>query len=246
MSKRVLIIGGSSAIAISVARRYAADGARIGLIARRAEAIRSLQADLKVRGATEVEGWVVDATDIEGQAKVLDEAWTRFDGIDHLLVAFGVLPDQSVCQTNVSVALSSFDVNARSVIAALTDVANRFERQGRGVIGVIASPAGVRGRASNYVYGAAKASVINFCSGLRQRLASRGVRVVTILPGFVDTPMTRNFSKGMLWAQPSSVGSDIYSAMNKGAHYCYTPWFWRYINFAVNCIPEEIFIRLKL
>lgn len=176
--------------------RYAARRARIALIGRRAEALDALAADLRVRGASEVDAWVLDVNDIARHADCLEAAWRRFDGIDHALVAHGVLPDQAECQVNVAAALASFDTNARSVLALLTDLANRFERQASGAIGVISSPAGDRGRASNYVYGAAKAAVTNLASGLRHRLAARGVRVVTILPGFVDTPMTAAFPKG--------------------------------------------------
>ena len=185
MSQRLLIIGGTSAIATAVARRYAARGARIGLVARREEANSALQADLSVRGATEVDGWALDANDIEEHSKVFDIALQRFGGWDHVLVAYGVLPDQGLCKTDVGAALDSFDTNARSVIALFTnlanraDLANRFEQQGNGVIAVISSPAGERGRASNYVYGAAKAAVTVFLSGLRHRLLASGVRVLT-------------------------------------------------------------------
>jgi decaprenylphospho-beta-D-erythro-pentofuranosid-2-ulose 2-reductase len=246
MSERLLIIGATSAIATAVARRYAQRGARIGLIARRADALDALAADLRVRGAAEVATWVLDANDIARHAGCLDAAWKRFDGVDHALLAHGVLPDQAECQASVAAALASFDTNARSVLALLTDLANRFERQGSGTIGVISSPAGDRGRASNYVYGAAKAAVTNLASGLRHRLAGRGVRVVTILPGFVDTPMTAAFPKGPLWATPERVADDIERALARGFGAVYTPWFWRWIMLLIRHVPERLFVRTRL
>lgn len=246
MSERLLVIGATSAIATAVVRRYAARAARIGLIGRRADALQALAADLRVRGAAQVDTWALDANDIAQHAAVLDAAWRRFDGVDHALVAHGVLPDQSECQASVSAALASFDTNARSVLALLTDLANRFERQGGGAIGVISSPAGDRGRASNYVYGAAKAAVTNLASGLRHRLAARGVRVVTILPGFVDTPMTAALPKGALWATPEKVAADIDRALARGFGVVYTPWFWRWIMLIIRHVPERIFVRTKL
>lgn len=246
MNERLLIIGATSAIATAVARRYAGRKARIGLIGRRADALDALAADLRVRGAAEVDAWVLDANDIAGHAACLDAAWRRFEGFDHALVAHGVLPDQAQCEASVTAALASFDTNARSVLALLTDLANRFEQQGSGAIGVISSPAGDRGRASNYVYGAAKAAVTNLASGLRHRLAGKGVRVVTILPGFVDTPMTAAFPKGPIWATPERVAADIDRALARGFGAVYTPWFWRWIMLLIRHVPERLFVKTRL
>jgi len=127
-----------------------------------------------------------------------------------------------------------------------TQLANQFEAQRHGVIAVVSSVAGDRGRRSNYVYGAAKAAVSAFTSGLRQRLYSKGVSVVTIKPGFVNTPMTAAFNKGALWAAPETVASAIVRAMDRGASIIYTPWFWRPIMWLVKAVPETIFRRLKL
>jgi short-subunit dehydrogenase len=131
-------------------------------------------------------------------------------------------------------------------MALCTLLANQFEDQGHGVIAVISSVAGDRGRQSNYVYGAAKAAVTAFTSGLRQRLYPKGVRVVTIKPGFVSTPMTAAFKKGALWATPDKVAADIVRAMAGGTAVIYTPWFWRPIMWIIRCVPETIFRRLKL
>lgn len=242
----MLVIGATSAIATAVARRYAGRAARIGLIGRREDALEALAADLRVRGAAEVDAWALDANDIAAHAACLDAAWRRFDGVDHVLIAHGVLPDQAACEVDAAAALASFDTNASSVLGLLTDLANRFERQGSGAIGVISSPAGDRGRASNYVYGAAKAAVTNLASGLRHRLASKGVRVVTILPGFVDTPMTAALAKGPLWAAPDRVAADIDRALARGFGALYTPWFWRWIMLAIKHVPERLFVKTRL
>jgi hypothetical protein len=242
----VLIIGATSAIALAVARRYATRGARMYLGGRRAEAVRAVADDLRVRGASEVDLATLEAMDTAQHRPVLDAAWNRWGGLDVALVAHGLLPDQARAQASVEETLATFDTNARSVIALLTDLANRFEAQRAGVIGVISSPAGDRGRASNYVYGAAKAAVTNFASGLRHRLHRSGVRVVTILPGFVDTPMTAEFPKGPLWAKPENVAADIERALQGGNGEFYTPWFWRWIMLLVRHLPNRVFLRTKL
>lgn len=246
MTERFLIIGATSAIAHAVARRFAARGAQLCLIARNPTALEAHASDLRTRGATAVHTHLLDAHDTPHHAAVMAQAFAAFGGFDCALVAYGSLPDQRACETSVDGTLLAFDTNARSVIALLTLLANAFEQQGSGVIGVISSPAAERGRASNYVYGAAKAAVSAFTSGLRQRLHAKGVRVLTISPGFVDTPMTEAFTKGALWAQPERVATDIDKALRSGFGNVYTPWFWRWIMRIICAIPERLFVRLKL
>lgn len=243
---RILIIGATSAIAQATARLFAAEGAQLYLVGRDPLRIAAAAADLRVRGATEVATATLDANDISHHAEVLDAAWSQWRGFDAVLVAHGVLPNQQQSQASVEVALASFDTNARSTIAVLTDLANRFEAQGAGVIAAISSPAGGRGRASNYVYGAAKGALAIFLSGLRQRLHARGVRVLTILPGFVDTPMTISFKKGPLWSSPEKVAAGIKQSMYSGFGEIYVPSYWRWIMAVIKMIPERLFVRVKI
>ena len=246
MSDRLLLIGANSTIAHALARRYAARRARLFLVGRDAVALQARADELRGLGAADVRIDVLDANDIERHAAVVDAAFAAFDGLDAALLAHGVLPDQAACEASVMPMLAAFDTNARSVVALLTPIANRFEQQRSGVIAVISSPAADRGRASNYVYGAAKAAVSVFASGLRQRLRASGVRVVTISPGFVDTPMTTSFRKGAVWASPERVAADIDRALASGFGTVYTPWFWRWIMLVIRSIPERLFVRLKL
>lgn len=246
MSERILIVGATSAIAHAVARRYALRHASLFLVGRRGEALEANAADLRVRGAEDVRAATLEADDLPHHAEVIATAFAAYRGFDAALVAWGTLPDQAASEKSTAATLASFDVNARSVIALLTDLANRFEGQGHGAIGVLSSPAGDRGRASNYVYGAAKAAVTVFASGLRNRLHKKGVRVLTIAPGFVDTPMTAGFKKGALWAKPEKVAEDIERALQKGFGVVYTPWFWRWIMAIIRLVPERIFVKLRL
>jgi decaprenylphospho-beta-D-erythro-pentofuranosid-2-ulose 2-reductase len=107
--------------------------------------------------------------------------------------------------------------------------------QDRGTIAVISSVAGDRGRQSNYVYGSAKALVSAYASDLRQRLAKKGVAVLTIKPGFVSTPMTAHLKQGALTR-----------AIDKRATVLYTPGFWRLIMLIIKHIPEFVFVKIKL
>ena len=121
-----------------------------------------------------------------------------------------------------------------------------MEARGHGTLAVIGSVAGDRGRQSNYVYGTAKGMVATFMHGLRNRLHKSGVQVLLIKPGFVDTPMTAEFDKGPIWAQPQDIAQGILKGIDKNKSEIYLPFFWRYIMMIIKMIPEKIFVRLSL
>jgi hypothetical protein len=244
--QRILIIGATSAIAEAAARLFAGRGDALFLAARNSERLQGIAADLSVRGASLVETGEFDARAYDSAPALLHTATERLGGLDAALIAHGTLSDQAACQVSIDRMREEFDINALSVMALCTELANQFEAQGHGVIAVISSVAGDRGRQSNYVYGTAKAAVTAFTSGLRQRLYPKGVRVVTIKPGFVSTPMTAAFKKGALWATPARVAAEIVGAMDGGKAVLYTPWFWRPIMWIIRSVPENVFRRLRL
>ena|ERR1700722_419281 len=243
---RIVIMGATSAIAEATARRFAARGDALFLVARNAQRLQAIADDLQLRGAHTVHRFTLDASDLDRFPAMLEAASAQMGGIDAALIAHGTLSDQLACQASTDLLQREFATNAVSFMALCTHLANRFEAQHHGVIAVISSVAGERGRQSNYVYGAAKAAVTAFTSGLRQRLYPLGVRVVTIKPGFVATPMTAAFKKGVLWASPEAVAKLIVHAMDTGAAVVYTPWFWRPIMWIIRSVPESIFRRLKM
>lgn len=244
--QKVVIIGATSAIAESTVRLYAARGAQLFLVARNVERLKDIADDLRVRGAQEVFQASLDVNDVQDHARLIEQVWTSLGHVDVLLVAHGTLPDQTQCEVSVDLALKEFATNGTSTIALLTAVAPCFESQRKGVIAVISSVAGDRGRQSNYLYGSAKAAVTAFTSGLRQRMAKVGVNVLTIKPGFVDTPMTRDFKKGALWAKPDDIARGIVRASDRGRGVIYLPWFWLPIMLIIRHIPEFVFKRIKL
>ena len=245
--RKILIIGATSAIAEATARLFAARGDALFLVARNAEHLRAVVADLNVRGAARTDNATLDATDFAAHEAVLDRAERDLGGIDVALIAHGTLSDQAQCERSLDALRREFDTNAISTIALLTSLANRMEARRSGTLAVISSVAGDRGRQSNYVYGAAKAAVSTFLGGLRQRLAKSGVTVLTIKPGFVDTPMTAGIAnKGALWAQPEHIAAGIVKAIDGRRNIVYLPWFWRWIMLVIRHIPEPIFKRVKL
>ncbi len=244
--KRILIIGATSAIAEHCARIWAARGDSLHLVARNEQHVQVIASDLKVRGASEVTTYVTDLNDMDKHEELLDVADAVIGSVDVVLIAHGTLPNQKSCELSVHETLAEIQTNALSTISLLTLIANRFEARKSGTICVISSVAGDRGRASNYVYGSAKAMVTAFTSGLRQRLHKANVSVVTIKPGFVDTPMTREFKKGFLWARPSAVAKKIVEAIDKKKSEVYAPSFWWMVMLIIKVIPAKIFKGIRL
>lgn len=244
--KQILIVGACSAIVMQTARQFANAGASIFLLARNEEQLKSLSLDLKTRGSPKVVYKVFDALNFEAHEAIFAEVLKELPELDTLLIGYGTLSDQSRAQRDVHYMLSQISTNYQSVISLTSICANFFEAKARGMIAVISSVAGDRGRQSNYVYGSAKAGLNVYLQGLRNRLASKGVNVLTIKPGFVDTPMTANIKKNFLFASAQSVGQGIYQAMCQGRNEVYLPWYWFWIMLIIKAIPESIFKKLKL
>jgi short-subunit dehydrogenase len=243
---RVLIIGATSAIAQEVAKIYAANGSQLFLVARNSQKLEQVVKDLKVRGADNIEQLSLDLANIEDHEQIVTAADKFMSGIDIVLIAHGTLPDQKSCENSVINTVQELQINFLSTVSLLTLLANYFEKQASGCIAVISSVAGDRGRQSNYVYGAAKGGLSIFLQGLRNRLNSAGICVLTIKPGFVISPMTAEFKKGILWAHPKKVANNIVSAIHRRKNVVYVPWFWRWIMLIICTIPENIFKRMRL
>ncbi len=242
--KKILIIGATSAIAQAFARLHIGD--ELFLVARNAAKLESVAKDLKARGTKKIGVADMDANDFARHGSMLDMAVRELGGLDVALIAHGTLGDQKTSERDFGAADQEFKTNFLSVVSLLTPLAALFEKQGSGVIAVISSVAGDRGRQSNYIYGSAKGALSLYLAGLRNRLHASGVSVLTIKPGFVDTPMTAHLKKGLLFASPEKVASDISRAIDSKKSILYTPWIWRWIMLIIRMIPENVFKRLKL
>jgi short-subunit dehydrogenase len=245
--QRILIIGATSAIASACARLWAEQGNTFFLVARNEEKLQQTAADLQARGAHATTTYLMDALDISAHAGMLKECLSNLQQIDIALIAHGTLPNQETCEENVEIALRELASNGTSAVALLTILANQFAYQRSGTLAVISSVAGDRGRPSNYLYGAAKASVSTFCEGLRARLFKSGVAVVDIKPGFVETPMTRGLPlPAILVSQPERVARIILTGIERKKAVVYAPGFWAVIMLIMRHLPQFIFKRLSL
>jgi|TARA_R110000868_G_scaffold5065_24_gene31377 short-subunit dehydrogenase len=247
--KRILIIGATSAIAEACAREWLQqdDACQFVLTGRDRNKLDMIKADLQTRGAQKVDTLLLDINDLESHATIIQEAGCFLGQLDRVLVAPGALPDQALCQQDLVYARESINTNATSIMMLLEQLATTLEHQRTGHLVVISSVAGDRGRMSNYFYGAAKAAVTVFCSGLMMRLQKSGVSVSVIKPGFVQTPMTADLNlPDKLVATPEQVARVIVKGSERQQGVIYAPGFWLFIMAIIRLIPTAIFKRLSL
>jgi decaprenylphospho-beta-D-erythro-pentofuranosid-2-ulose 2-reductase len=241
----VAILGATSAIAEEVARRYAERGAALLLVGRNRARLEAVRDDLRVRGAARAEVVVADLDAVERHASLVEAAEALLGPADVVLLAQGTLGDRAAYAVDGAAAARVLHTNLLAPASLLTLFAARMEARRHGTLAAIGSVAGDRGRASNYAYGAAKGGLALFLQGLRNRLARSHVHVLTVKPGFVDTPMTARLPKNALYAQPGAVAARIVAAIDARRDVLYVPGFWRWIMLAVRAIPERIFKRLS-
>jgi len=248
MTQKVLIIGATSGMAEAAARFFAKEGAELSLVGRDKKALESLAADLSLRGAAQVQITAnFDALRSETWIPSLESAWAALEKPDYVLVSYGFMPEQEACAKDTNHALDALTINFSSVAALCLKIAEKLVTQGTGTLGVISSVAGLRGRQSNFIYGSAKGGLSIFLQGLRNSLHPKGIRVVTFLPGFVDTAMTAHLDQGPLFVSAETAGRILHRSLTRSkGDVVYIPFFWRYILWVIRAIPEKIFKRLKL
>ena len=245
---KIIILGATSAIAEATARLYAGEGAELLLVARQPERLMTIAADLKLRGAARIEMAVRDLADCDDVAGAFVGFVETLGGVDHVLLAYGVLGDQKAAEQNPAEAQASLGINFASAAAWTLVAAEVLERQGHGSLVVLGSVAGDRGRRANFVYGAAKAGLATLVEGIAHRFAGKGPRAVIVKPGPVVTPMTDGFAnrKGPMWATSETVAKIVRRAANRGGPVVYAPWFWRWIMLVIRLLPVPVFNRLDM
>jgi len=237
----ILIIGAKSDIAVAVAHKFASEGYNLQLAARNSLELDAVVSDLKIKYEINVSAYELDILQYETFADFIDS-------LEYLpniaLCAVGILGNQTddeKCSLNSSLVMRT---NYEGPSLILGEIANRFETRGSGSIIGISSVAGDRGRASNYIYGSAKAGFTSFLSGLRNRLHKSNVSVLTILPGFVKTKMTRGLSLPKFITASCNRWSDvIFTNRNKSKVVYIFPW--RIIMNFIMHIPENIFKKIN-
>ena len=239
-----LIIGATSDIGRAIAHELANDGYAMQLAGRDPARLEREAQDIRVRTGAVVTLHCVDALSDDGGVSLLD----ALDPLPEVAVCVvGLLGDQAESQRDVVAAERVMRTNYIGPALLMGALAERFEQRGSGVLVGVSSVAGERGRAANYVYGSAKAGFTAFLSGLRSRLSTSGVHVVTVKPGFVCTRMTDGMDlPAQLTATPEEVAAAVVRAIRRRRDVVYVRRVWSPIMLFIRTVPERVFKRLRL
>lgn len=241
----VLLLGGTSDIGLAVLERLAQGGQVRAVLAARPSARRDA-AESRLRGAGhDVRVVDFDAEDVRTHAATLDEAFAGGD-VDVAVVAVGVLGDQERAWQDHAAAVSIVQVNCTAAVSTGVLLAERLRRQGHGGVIALSSVAGERARRSNFVYGASKAGMDAFYSGLREALRPDGIRVLVVRPGFVRSSMTEGLPDAPLATTPEAVAEIAVHAFAERRDVVWAPPQLRWVMSAVRHLPAPVFRRLPI
>ncbi len=248
--KRVFITGASSGIGAALARRYAEQGASLGLVARRDEVLRQLIAGLP--NPERHRAYALDVTDHAAMATAAGDFIACMGGVDVVIANAGIsqgtlteyTEDLAVFERIMATNLTATVATFAPFIAAMKQQANAGSRDCR-LVG-IGSVAGIRGIPGSGAYSASKAAVISYCESLRVELKPSGIRVVTIAPGFIDTPMTQVNPYRMPFLMPAEkFAARAVAAVETGTSYAVIPWQMGLVAKLMRLLPDAVFDALS-
>jgi decaprenylphospho-beta-D-erythro-pentofuranosid-2-ulose 2-reductase len=243
--QRLLLLGGTSDIALAIAREYAADRPPTVVLAAR-PSLRRTQAAEDLRGlGCDVRELDFDARAPRTHADVVRAAADDGD-IDVAVVAFGVLGDAERAWTDVDAALELVETNYVGAVSCGVALAEQIKRQGHGVVVAMSSVAGERPRRSNFVYGSTKAGLDAFYTGLGEALREHGGSVLVVRPGFVRSKMTDGIAAAPLSVTPQEVATAVVSGVRRGAEQIWVPTPMRAVMSGLRHLPRPVFRRLPI
>jgi decaprenylphospho-beta-D-erythro-pentofuranosid-2-ulose 2-reductase len=242
----ILVLGGGSDLALATCRRLAPRADTIVLAARKPETLDGAVRDLRAAGATTVETVAFDATDYGSHDGFVAGTFDRFGDFDVVLIAFGVLGDQSVAERDGRAAREIVEANFVGAVSVGVPLAQRLRAQGHGVVVALSSVAGERVRRSNFVYGSSKAGFDGFFQGLGDALAGSGVRVMIVRPGFVYTKMTAGMKAAPLSTSAEKVAGAIVDGLRREREVVWVPSALRVVMSVLRHVPRPLFRRLPL
>jgi decaprenylphospho-beta-D-erythro-pentofuranosid-2-ulose 2-reductase len=239
----LLILGGTSDIALATARRLIADKTRrVVLAARPSDRLDAAAEGLRALGAR-VDTLPFDAADTDGHEKVLAEAFAAGD-IDVVLLAFGVLGDQAADERDPIAAAKVAQTNYVGAVTSGLVCANALKKQGHGSLVILSSVAGERARKANFIYGSTKAGLDAFAQGLGDSLHGTGVHVMVVRPGFVESKMTAGLAKAPMSTTPDAVADAIAAGLRKGSEMVWVPAQLRFVMSGLRHLPRPVFRKV--
>jgi NAD(P)-dependent dehydrogenase (short-subunit alcohol dehydrogenase family) len=240
--RRAIVVGASSGIGAALVRALVAAGFRVAAVARREAELERLRQDC---GCERVVTRVHDVREFPAVPALFEELVGELGGLDWLVQAAGVMLPVAPDEFDTEKDAETLAVNTLGAIAWCNQAAEHFRAKRAGVIIGIGSIAGDRGRRGRPAYGASKAALAHYLEALRNRLSEYGVRVCTIKPGFVETPMTAGLAlKGAISAEAAARTIVRYARRGSGVRY--VPMKWLAVSLVIRHIPSFLFRRLSI
>jgi short-subunit dehydrogenase len=244
--RHAILVGASSGLGAALARKLAREGWTTALLARRADLLTSLCAELNASGTTRALAYEHDVTDTASVPELLKRVIADLGGLDLFIYNAGVNFPPGLERMNAENDIKMAQVNFLGAIAWLAPVGDLFKGAHAGTIVGISSVAGDRGRIGNPGYNASKAGLTTYLEALRNRFTRHGVHVLTVIPGFMQTDMLKAAQGGTPFViPPERAADDIYKALGKGKQVIYTPSIWRWIMLVIKHVPSVIFRRVN-
>jgi short-subunit dehydrogenase len=245
-----LILGASSGIGAALARELARQGYRLALVARNEAALAALANELNSEhaGSPQARSYLSDMR-VFDHAPMLFQRITEEMGGPLRLVTYvaGIMSNGKAGAWTFEEERAMVETNLLGAIRWLDLAAERFTHAGEGVIVGVSSVAGDRGRRGNSAYMASKAGLSTYLESLRYRLRGTGVRVVTIKPGYVTTPMTADLKLPQaLTITPERAAKRIAQAAKKSSGVVYVPSYWAPIMWGIRQLPAAAMSRLPI
>jgi short-subunit dehydrogenase len=235
----VLITGASSGIGSALARHYAAQGACLGLIARRRPELEKLAADLACQCAI----YALDVRDANGMQSAAADFMTRYGCPDVVIanagVSYGTLTEYAA---DARVFQDVIDINVMGMVKTFQPFIAVMRKAGKGTLVGIASVAGYRGLPGAAAYSASKSAAISYLESLRVELKRDGVQVITVCPGYIATPMTKNNPYPMPFIMSAeAAASKIVSVIARGKSYTVFPWPMAWVARLLRVMPNWMY-----
>jgi short-subunit dehydrogenase len=241
MTKKAIVVGASSGIGAEIAKELIKAGYSVAVLARRKENL------VELFGSTNTSKiYVHDVTHFSEIPSLFQQITQDVGEIDEVYFATGIMEKVSIDEFNTEKDLSMMNTNTLGAIAWLNEAARYFQSKGKGKIIAISSIAGDRGRVGNPVYNTSKAALNTYMEALRNRLARKGINVLNVKPGFIDTDMTKGMP-GLFWLITANEAAKIIiKAAQKNKEEIYVPARWGLVAFVIKSIPSFIFKKLNV
>lgn len=245
--QRVLLVGGSSEIGLAILRRLGSDRPiEAHLLGRDLSRIEKSMGELEGAGCRRGDLGLLEARDLDSHAGVIERAFEQANGFDVVVLAIGVLGGQAGLDADPAEAIEVLEVDFLASGSLLLECLRHLRAQGRGQLVVLSSVAAERPRASNAIYGAAKAGLDSLAQGLADSTAGTGVGVLVVRPGFVRTRMTAGLKPAPMSTTAEEVAEATARALTSGIHTVWVPRRLRLVFSILRHLPRPVFRKLAL